>query len=44
MFFVKAEVELLQVADAGANVGHLVDGDGFAKDSAACQNEHQRKQ
>jgi hypothetical protein len=27
MFFVKAQVELLQVADAGADVGHFVDGD-----------------
>ena len=44
MFFVKAQVELLQVADAGADVGHFVDGDGFAKDGAACQDEHQRKQ
>ena len=44
MFFVEAQVELLQVAYSGADVGHFVDGDGFAKYGAACQDEHEREE
>ena len=44
MLFVEAHVELLQVAYAGANVRHLVDGDRLAEGGATGQQEHHDEQ
>jgi len=44
MLLIQSHVELLQVAYAGANVGNLIDGDGFAEGSASSQQKHQSEQ
>lgn len=41
MLFVQAEVELLKIADARAEMGDFIDGGGFATGGATSKHGHQ---
>ena len=41
MLLVQAHVELLKVADTGADMGNLIHGDGLAEGGASGQHGHQ---
>jgi hypothetical protein len=43
VLFVEAQVEPLQVAQAGADVGDLIDSNGLAEGGAPGQHEHERQ-
>jgi hypothetical protein len=44
MLLVQTKVELLEIANTGTDVRHLIKGDGFTQCCATRQNSHQAKQ